>query len=222
MKECGYCGSRAVLPLNGKYYCEECEVYYTYKNSVQEYSNLPIEEADQMTVGDRLCERCRPAYSGKRVVPCTTFREYLRKLPLCSGCKKSNERCIKNAFFKSFILHRTYERVFSMRSIALHTVWFYLMGGSVAYRLVVVNLIAWRRRRPRVWRLLLQSVLVAASGLLGWGGMLCYLYSLAMMMQGRRWCYRVPVNLDSPPPNILQYLEHLSIGRPEKRSQTGP
>ena len=56
-------------------------------------------------------------------------------------------------------------------------------------------------------------MLVGVSGLLEWGGVLCYLYSLATMVWSRRWSYRMPVNLDQPPTNILQYLEHLSIGQ---------
>ncbi|CAD25544.1 hypothetical protein [Encephalitozoon cuniculi GB-M1] len=212
MSRCEYCKSRNMLPLNGKYYCEECEIYYIYKDKKQEYSNLPIEEIGQMTVGNHLCRKCKLKYSGKKSIACTTFREYFKKLPMCKRCKKSNERCIKNAFFKNFILYKTYGRVFSIRYIIFHTLLFYLVGSSILYRLFAINLITYQKRGFRLYECLFNSILTATLGYWRWGVIPLYLYCLFSMVWSNRWHYRVPVDLDGPPPNILEYLEHLNIG----------
>ncbi|KAG5858589.1 putative ribonuclearoprotein zinc-finger pf type-C4 [Encephalitozoon hellem] len=217
MSECEYCKSRNMLPLSGKYYCEECEIYYIYKDKKQEYSNLPIEDVNQMCVRDHLCRRCKSKYSEKKTIACTTFREYFRRLPLCEKCKKSNEKSIKNAFFRNFILYKMYGRVFSVLSIILYTTWFYLMGNTILYKVVMVNIIAYKKKGLRLYRCLLDSILVTVLGLWNWSSIPFYMYCLASMIYSKRWYYKVPVNLDSPPQNILEYLEQLNIGKKKCR-----
>ncbi|AFN83256.1 hypothetical protein EROM_070050 [Encephalitozoon romaleae SJ-2008] len=217
MSECEYCKSTNMLPLSGKYYCEECEIYYIYKDKKQEYSNLPIEDVNQMCVGDHLCGRCKSKYYEKKTIVCTTFREYFRKLPLCKKCKKSNEKSIKNAFFRNFILYKMHGRIFSIPFIALHTIWFYLMGNTVLYKLIVINLIAYKKKELRPYKCLLSSIFITIFGFWNWSDIPFYLYCLFSMVSSKRWYYKVPVNLDGAPPNILEYLEQLNIGRKKSR-----
>ncbi|ADM11770.1 uncharacterized protein Eint_070050 [Encephalitozoon intestinalis ATCC 50506] len=213
MSECEYCKSRKMLPLNGKYYCEECEIYYVYKDGRQQYSNLPIEEISQISVGDHLCKKCRLKYSEKKSIVCTTFREYFKKLPLCRKCKQNNQKCIKNTFFQNFILYRTYSRVFSVQSVVFHSIWLYLMGTMFLSKLIITNLIIYKRKGLKLLECLMSSILLIPLGYWSWGTTVFYLYCFLTMVFSKRWYYKVPVNLDGPPPNILKYLEHLNIGR---------
>lgn len=210
MKQCGYCHSRSILQLNNKYYCETCEIYYTYTDRQQEYSNLPIEDIDQMTVGDRICKSCRPRYVHRHTISCTTFREYFRKLPLCSRCKRANEKCIKNAFFKNFVLYKTYVRTFSMRFIAASVLASYFLREAALSSLLFVNLVDYRRNKFSLLGNALKSVLAVALHQLT-GNALCYFYCLLCMLFCKRWIYDVPVNLDQSP-DLVEYLEQLNIG----------
>lgn len=217
MKQCDYCRSRNILELSGKYYCETCEIYYVYKDGKQEYSNLPIEDIDQMTVGDHMCKSCRPKYFGKRIVSCTTYREYLRKLPLCFLCKKSNGKCIKNAFFKNFIFYRTYKRVFSIQCILLYTVCFYLLNEYAVCNLLFVNLVDYRRNGFSILGNFIKSASVVALHFWVSESAMCYIYCLLFMLFSKKWIYEVPVNLDQSSPNLLEYLEQLNIGKSRRR-----
>lgn len=194
-----------------------CEIYYVWKDGRQEYSNLPIEEIEQMTVGGYVCRSCRPKYFSKDVVVCSTYREYLRKLPLCAGCKKNHGKSIKNAFFRNFVLYRTRTRVFSIKHIVLYTLWLYLSGGSTMSGLILANLVDYQRGGFSLLRNILKSVLMALSHLWMPGGTVCYMYCLFHVVLSKKWVYRVPINLDQSTPNLLEYLEQLNIGESRRK-----
>lgn len=217
MKRCEYCKSRSILELSNKYYCETCEIYYKYRDNIQEYSNLPIEEIDQMTVEGNICKRCRPKYLSEDTVTCITYKQYFKRLPLCLACKKKNEKCIKNGFFRNFILYKMYARIFSIQHVVSYALCFYFLGAHLLYNLVSVNLIDYRRGEFGIVRNLLVSVVVVALHYWSCGAVLCCVYCLASMLFGRRWFYKVPVNLDRSP-NLLGYLEQLKIGNSKRKS----
>jgi hypothetical protein len=212
MKKCQYCTKQRLIELSGKYFCEECEIYYTFNGRRQEYSNLPIQEMEQMTVMEHLCKTCKQKYSEGGVIRCRTFREYFRKLGLCKRCKKSNEGCIKNAFFKNFILYRTHARRFTMQYIFFITLWFYFFRNSLLFKLLSAALVDWRCGYLQVFwtgaRLL--GIYLLGQRHAGWA--FVYAYCLLRLVLSKAWFYDVPVDLDRSP-NLLSYIEQLKLGR---------
>jgi hypothetical protein len=211
-KRCQYCLQQSLIELNGKCFCEECEMYYTLSNGRQEYSNLPIEEIEQMTVMEHLCRRCRQKYAGGGVIRCRTFREYFKKLSLCKKCKKSNERCIKNAFFKNFILYRTHGRIFGVQHVFFITLWFYLFRSSLAFKLLSVTIIDYQSKASSVLWTIGRLLFVCLLGQHSLGWIPVYAYCLFRLVLSRGWFYEVPVDLDRSP-NLLLYIEQLKLGK---------
>ncbi|KAM0671472.1 hypothetical protein CWI42_080060 [Ordospora colligata] len=219
MKQCSYCGFRRIVALNSKYYCEECEVYYTYRNNKQEYSNFPMEETDQIAVKSGLCKKCEPRHESGRCVCCRTFREYFKKLPFCKKCKEKNERCIKNVFFRNFILYKTHDRVFPVLHIIICVFLLYFVRNSIVYSIPVLFLIEYRIKRSLGISMIAKLVLVAGVLHLSYGKLVCYLYYIYLMISSKKWQYNVPINLDKPPNDLLKHIQHLCIGKSSTESK---
>ncbi|KAH9411889.1 putative ribonucleoprotein [Ordospora pajunii] len=213
MNQCRYCGFKRIVALNSKYYCEECEVYYTYRNSKQEYSNFPMEETDQITVRGGLCKKCKVKHESGGCVCCITFREYFRKLPFCRKCKETNEKCIKNAFFRNFILYKAHNRVFSVLHVIIYAFLLYFLQNSILYSIPTLCIVEYRINRSFGALMIARLIFAAAVWHLPYGKLVYCLYCMYLMMFSKKWQYNVPINLDKPPNDLLKHLQHLCIGK---------
>ncbi|TBU03404.1 hypothetical protein CWI36_0929p0010 [Hamiltosporidium magnivora] len=131
IKECGFCRSKKLVFLLEKIYCEECEVYFKFKNNKYEACHLPTTDINNcIPIRRQICDKCIETDLEKSI-RCRNFNEYFLKVHFCNFCKDKLRLYMKTLFYKRVMLYKQQKRVVGFRSLLFYI---FIALFSIFYR----------------------------------------------------------------------------------------